>query len=54
MFLRTVTRLFNSVPDLNSARWKLNEDATQKRSRIFWQLFLLDTWGVSCEIICKK
>ncbi|CAL1694716.1 unnamed protein product [Somion occarium] len=29
---------------VNSARWKLDEEATQRRSNVFWQLFLTDTW----------
>ncbi|KAF8909503.1 fungal-specific transcription factor domain-containing protein [Mucidula mucida] len=29
---------------LNSARWKLNEDLTQRRSRLFWQLYTYDVW----------
>ncbi|KAK7695142.1 hypothetical protein QCA50_002332 [Cerrena zonata] len=29
---------------VNSARWKLDEEATQRRSSIFWQLFNTDTW----------
>ena len=33
--------------DVNSARWKLDEEATQRRSSIFWQLFHADTWVVS-------
>ncbi|KAF9461945.1 fungal-specific transcription factor domain-containing protein [Collybia nuda] len=30
---------------LNSARWKLSSDNVQRRSRVFWQLFYLDTWA---------
>ncbi|KZT08809.1 uncharacterized protein LAESUDRAFT_648494 [Laetiporus sulphureus 93-53] len=37
------TRIFIYV-DMSSARWKLHEDACQRRSRVFWQLFLQDTW----------
>lgn len=33
--------------DLDSARWKLSEDITQRRSRVFWQLLEMDTWTVS-------
>ncbi|KAF9021153.1 hypothetical protein BDZ89DRAFT_1019781 [Hymenopellis radicata] len=29
---------------LNSARWKLSEDLTQRRSRLFWQLYTHDVW----------
>ncbi|KAI0789552.1 fungal-specific transcription factor domain-containing protein [Abortiporus biennis] len=29
---------------VNSARWKLDEEASQRRSRVFWQLFHQDTW----------
>ncbi|KAH7926867.1 hypothetical protein BV22DRAFT_1062124 [Leucogyrophana mollusca] len=29
---------------LHSARWKLSETATQQRSAVFYQLFLIDTW----------
>ncbi|KAJ8462374.1 hypothetical protein ONZ45_g17961 [Pleurotus djamor] len=29
---------------LNSSRWHLCDEASERRSRIFWQLFSLDTW----------
>ncbi|PCH34306.1 hypothetical protein WOLCODRAFT_95215 [Wolfiporia cocos MD-104 SS10] len=29
---------------VNGSRWKLDEDASQKRGRVFWQLFQQDTW----------
>ncbi|KAI0962090.1 hypothetical protein AcV7_001011 [Taiwanofungus camphoratus] len=29
---------------LNGSRWKLDEDARQRRGRVFWQLFMQDTW----------
>jgi hypothetical protein len=35
------------IADLNSARWKLSVDNVQRRCRLFWQLFYLDTWAVS-------
>ncbi|KAI0673870.1 fungal-specific transcription factor domain-containing protein [Trametes maxima] len=30
--------------DVSSSRWRLDEDATLKRNRVFWQLFVQDTW----------
>ncbi|KAK0501025.1 fungal-specific transcription factor domain-containing protein [Armillaria luteobubalina] len=29
---------------LNSSRWQLGEATSQRRSRVFWQLFTCDTW----------
>ncbi|KAJ3547759.1 hypothetical protein NM688_g5369 [Phlebia brevispora] len=29
---------------VNSSRWQLGEEAGQRRARVFWQLFLQDTW----------
>ncbi|KAG1831964.1 hypothetical protein DFJ58DRAFT_719530 [Suillus subalutaceus] len=29
---------------LSSARWKLSDAVAQKRSSVFWQMFMLDTW----------
>lgn len=29
---------------LSSARWKLSDAVVQKRSSVFWQMFMLDTW----------
>ncbi|GBE77611.1 hypothetical protein SCP_0104910 [Sparassis crispa] len=29
---------------VNSSRWKLDDDASQRRSRVFWELFMQDTW----------
>lgn len=29
---------------LNSSRWQLGEATSQRRSRVFWQLFACDTW----------
>ncbi|KAF8956467.1 hypothetical protein BDZ97DRAFT_1925478 [Flammula alnicola] len=29
---------------LNSTRWKLHEEASQRRSELFWRLFVSDTW----------
>ncbi|OJA19276.1 hypothetical protein AZE42_04492 [Rhizopogon vesiculosus] len=29
---------------LSSARWKLSDTIVQKRSSVFWQLFMMDTW----------
>ncbi|KAG1726155.1 hypothetical protein EDB19DRAFT_1897685 [Suillus lakei] len=33
-----------STPYLSSARWKLSDAVVQKRSSVFWQMFMLDTW----------
>ncbi|KAG1825317.1 hypothetical protein EV424DRAFT_1471772 [Suillus variegatus] len=30
--------------DLSGARWKLSDAVVQKRSSVFWQMFMLDTW----------
>ena len=32
--------------DLNGTRWKLRDEVIQRRSRVFWQLFVLDTCSV--------
>jgi hypothetical protein len=32
--------------DLNSGRWKMNDDALQRRHALFWRLFVVDTWAV--------
>ncbi|CCL98901.1 uncharacterized protein FIBRA_00908 [Fibroporia radiculosa] len=29
---------------VSGSRWKLDDDASHKRGRVFWQLFLQDTW----------
>ncbi|KAG2336887.1 hypothetical protein BDR05DRAFT_896174 [Suillus weaverae] len=33
-----------STSHLSSARWKLSPAVVQKRSSVFWQTFMLDTW----------
>ncbi|KAG2107871.1 hypothetical protein BD769DRAFT_1630572 [Suillus cothurnatus] len=33
-----------STSHLSSARWKLSDAVAQKRSSVFWQMFMLDTW----------
>lgn len=33
-------------PDLNGERWALPSSDIDRRSRVFWQLFTLDTWTV--------
>ncbi|KAG1783395.1 hypothetical protein EV702DRAFT_1176541 [Suillus placidus] len=33
-----------STSHLSSARWKLSPAVVQKRSAVFWQTFMLDTW----------
>ncbi|KAJ7053870.1 fungal-specific transcription factor domain-containing protein [Mycena amicta] len=45
LYLGTAVRLsFGLGLHLNSSRWKLSEEASQRRSRVFWQLFINDTW----------
>lgn len=36
----------NMELDLNNSRWKLQEAAVQRRSDLFWKLFVADTWMV--------
>ncbi|KIY50011.1 hypothetical protein FISHEDRAFT_9107, partial [Fistulina hepatica ATCC 64428] len=45
-FVGLAVRFSHSVRDLylNSARWKLPAEEVQKRNRLFWDLFTLDTW----------
>ncbi|KZP04663.1 hypothetical protein FIBSPDRAFT_1054535 [Athelia psychrophila] len=44
-YMGLAARLGTSIGlHLNSARWKLDEQTAQRRSRIFWQLFTHDTW----------
>ena len=47
---RSVTYAVSPV-DVNSARWQLDEEASQRRSRVFWQLFHLDTWVVRDYVV---
>ena len=35
------------TPDLDSSRWKLSQENVQRRRRLFWQLFVIDTGLVS-------
>ncbi|KAF7298747.1 Zn(2)-C6 fungal-type domain-containing protein [Mycena indigotica] len=45
LYMGTAIRLsFGLGLHLNSSRWKLTEEASQRRSRLFWQLFINDTW----------
>jgi len=32
--------------DRDSGRWKLSQDETEKRRRLFWEVYLLDMWLV--------
>lgn len=32
--------------DRDSGRWKLPQDETEKRRRLFWEVYLLDMWLV--------
>lgn len=36
---------------VNSSRWQLDEEASQRRSSVFWQLFHQDTWIVRARCI---
>ncbi|KAG6919080.1 hypothetical protein DXG01_009333 [Tephrocybe rancida] len=46
MFIGRAVRLAQSTGlHLDSARWKLSDTNIQRRSRLFWQLFSLDTWA---------
>ncbi|KAJ7146435.1 fungal-specific transcription factor domain-containing protein [Mycena epipterygia] len=45
MYVGTAVRLAHGIGlHLNSCRWNLSEEASERRSRLFWQLFLTDTW----------
>ncbi|KAK7063598.1 Zn(2)-C6 fungal-type domain-containing protein [Favolaschia claudopus] len=45
LYIGTAVRLAHSIGlHLDSSRWKLSEDASDRRSRLFWQLFGYDTW----------
>ncbi|KAF8218975.1 hypothetical protein L208DRAFT_1345035 [Tricholoma matsutake] len=48
MYAGHAVRLGHSTctPDLDSSRWKLSQENIERRRRLFWQLFVLDT-GVS-------
>ncbi|KAF8987262.1 hypothetical protein BDQ17DRAFT_1435765 [Cyathus striatus] len=41
--LSRLSRSYNSLMDLNAARWGLNEEIVERRNRVFWPLFVLDT-----------
>ncbi|KAF5384815.1 hypothetical protein D9615_000960 [Tricholomella constricta] len=46
LFVGHAVRLGHSAGlHLNSARWELSEPNIQRRCRLFWQLFHLDTWA---------
>ena len=47
-------RLTLLILDLNSARWKLGEDLSQRRHDLFWRLFVSDTWIVSADLYIKE
>lgn len=32
--------------DVNNAHWKLDQRTSQRRSHLFWQIFVKDTWMV--------
>lgn len=37
--------------DVKSSRWQLDEEASQRRAHVFWQLFVQDTWLVCVDIV---
>ncbi|KAJ7729104.1 fungal-specific transcription factor domain-containing protein [Mycena maculata] len=44
IYIGTAVRLAHGIGlHLNSSRWHLSEEASERRSRLFWQLFLSDT-----------
>ncbi|KAJ6601099.1 fungal-specific transcription factor domain-containing protein [Mycena vulgaris] len=44
-YIGTAVRLAHGIGlHLNSCRWNLSEEASERRSRLFWQLFQADTW----------
>ncbi len=49
-----MSRLTLFVLDLNSARWKLGGDLSQRRHDLFWRLFVSDTWIVSADLYIKE
>ncbi|KAH9950983.1 fungal-specific transcription factor domain-containing protein [Amylocystis lapponica] len=45
LLIGTAVKLGHSIGlHVNSSRWKLDEEASQRRCRVFWQLFFQDTW----------
>ncbi|TFK42263.1 hypothetical protein BDQ12DRAFT_710525 [Crucibulum laeve] len=46
MYIGTAVRLGHKIGlHLNSARWKLADAEVKRRTRLYWQLFTLDTWA---------
>ncbi|KAJ7696746.1 fungal-specific transcription factor domain-containing protein [Mycena rosella] len=49
IYIGTAVRLAHGIGlHLNSCRWNLSEEASDRRSRLFWQLFQADTWLSFC------
>ncbi|KAJ6541643.1 fungal-specific transcription factor domain-containing protein [Mycena capillaripes] len=45
IYIGTAVRLAHGIGlHLNSSRWNLSEEESDRRSRLFWQLFSYDTW----------
>ncbi|KAF8215723.1 fungal-specific transcription factor domain-containing protein [Mycena galopus ATCC 62051] len=45
IYIGTAVRLAHGIGlHLDSSRWKLSEEASDRRNRLFWQLFAYDTW----------
>ncbi|ETW86659.1 hypothetical protein HETIRDRAFT_308468 [Heterobasidion irregulare TC 32-1] len=44
MYLGYAVKLAHGV-NLKSTRWNLDEEESQKRSRVFWHLFTVDAWN---------
>ncbi|KAF7347219.1 Zn(2)-C6 fungal-type domain-containing protein [Mycena venus] len=45
IYIGTAVRLAHGIGlHLDSSRWNLSEEASDRRSRLFWQLFGYDTW----------
>ena len=36
--------------ELHNARWQMPPDTSLLRCRMFWRLFILDTWTVGCSL----
>ena len=41
---------FNTKPDRDSSRWRLEPREVQKRRALFWELFITDSWQV-CTLL---
>jgi Fungal specific transcription factor domain len=42
---------FQMSVDMDGARWNLAQEEVERRRRLFWQLFIYDTWIVSTSLV---